>query len=78
MLGSRQHRAGACPCLAPRSGAMDGHVIEADPQPLAGQPACDVHAQRFASGGGLRDACAGLVEGRARYLELVARPKLLV
>jgi hypothetical protein len=44
MGGSRQHDSQACPCLARRSTAVDGDVIEANPNPLAGQAARDVHA----------------------------------
>jgi hypothetical protein len=74
--GSRQHDGKACPCLAHGSVAVDGDVSEANPHTLTRQPARDVHAQGFASRDRPRQARAVLVEGRARRLEFVARPKL--
>ena len=53
-------------------------MSEANPHPFTWQPARDVHAQGFASRDRLRQARTVLVEGRARRLEFVARPKLLI
>lgn len=57
---------------------MSGHVIESNAYPLARESARDVNAQLLAPRCCLGNSRAGLVEVGTRYLECVARPKLLV